>query len=235
MKVLHFSPMFLVVTLSASIVSAQGGFFWSSSELNSGAIQESDHVVNNTAVGDTGSLYLYYSTEASDLDTGAGLDLSWTNNDVIAFTSAETFDFNIVLTSNQDIVIGQRWGTDLFPDGVDFGNPASSVSGNAVTGLNAFEAISGQGILTSNNGSGTFFDQGYDTGADGFLFARVDWERIGIGETQLLTQAGSIGIVHDGATVDPKFGTATFSTVPEPAAGAGLLMLVLCGAGFRRR
>ena len=115
MKVLHFSPMFLVVTLSASIVSAQGGFFWSSSELNSGAIQESDHVVNNTAVGDTGSLYLYYSTEASDLDTGAGLDLSWTNNDVIAFTSAETFDFNIVLTSNQDIVIGQRWGQTYFP------------------------------------------------------------------------------------------------------------------------
>ena len=76
--------------LTTGTCSAQGGFFWSSSDLNSGATQDANHVVNlaGQPIGTTGSLFLYYSTESSDIDTGASLDLSWTNHGVIAFTTA---------------------------------------------------------------------------------------------------------------------------------------------------
>ena len=87
----------------------------------------------------------------------------------------------------------------------------------------------------SSNGSGTFLDLGYDAGADAFLFARVDWEQIGFGQTELISEPGASEIIHGGTSiVDPVFGTTTF-VVPEPAIGSGLLVLVLCGAGFRRR
>ena len=197
--------------------------------LNSGATQDANHVVNlaGQPIGTTGSLFLYYSTESSNLDTGAGLDLSWTNDDVIAFTAAETFDFDVALTSDTSVVLGTRWG-DSF-------GPAIEVTANSVTGLNAFTVVSGEGIHSENDGSGDFLDLGYDAGVDAFLFARVDWEKIGFGPTELVAEPGAIGIVNDGANViNPFFGTATF-VVPEPAMGSGLLVLVLCGAGFRRR
>jgi len=188
-----------VLTVFAICVGSafgQGDFFWSTSDLNSGA----------------------------------------TNSDpfIIAFTAAEAFDYNVVLSAAPEVVIGQRWGSDVFPNGVDEGNPAASVTQNNVTGLNAFEVISGSGILESQNGSGPFLDQGYDSGADAFLFARVDWERIGSGTANLITEAGTIGIVNGAQTINPTFGGAQFSTIPEPTS-ASILAIGLVGLMTRRR
>ena len=73
----------------------QGDFFWSFQALNSGATNSAAE--GTFAVGETGSLYLYYSTMNSELDTGAGLDISLTNSGVVEFSAAETFDFDICL------------------------------------------------------------------------------------------------------------------------------------------
>ena len=49
-----------LVAISSSSVFAQSDFFWSTSALNSGATNSDvDITLNN---GDTGSLYLYFST-----------------------------------------------------------------------------------------------------------------------------------------------------------------------------
>jgi len=224
-----------VLTVFAICVGSafgQGDFFWSTSDLNSGAANSDPFI--NLFENTSGSLYLYYSTDNSDIDTGAGLDLSWDVDGVVAFTAAETFDYNVVLSAAPEVVIGQRWGSDVFPNGVDEGNPAASVTQNNVTGLNAFEVISGTGILESQNGSGPFLDQGYDSGADAFLFARVDWERIGSGTANLITEAGTIGIVNGAQTINPTFGGAQFSTIPEPTS-ASILAIGLVGLMTRRR
>jgi len=230
----HKLSALIAVVFSVSTAFGQGDFFWSTSNLNSGA-SNSDAVVDTNNVSDTGSLYLYYSTENSDLDTGAGLDLSWDVDGVIAFTAAETFDFDIVIAP-LGLPIYRRWGTDIFPNGVNEGNPAGTISQNNVTDLNAFHSDSGMGILDefSFRETGLFLDTGYDSSSGAFLFARVDWERIGEGTANLITETGEIGVVNDGQFINPVFGGAQFGTIPEPTS-ASLLAIGLVSLIARRR
>lgn len=226
MRLKMYLVLISVFALGTNDAFGQGDFFWSTSPLNSGAVNSDPFIGAATGVA-TGSLYLYYTTVNSELDTGAGLDLSWTNDGVVAFTAARTFDFEIALASMPDgIKLGERW-EDAF-------GPASEVTANTVTGLNAFTVVGGDGIINANNGSGAFLDQGYDAGADAFLFGRVDYEILDPnGQTELITAAGAIGIVHDGQTVNPIFGGATFGSIPEPTS-VGIFVLGIVGLLGRR-
>ena len=197
---------FIALLLVPAYAMGQGDFFWSFQDLNSGATNSAAE--GTFAVGETGSLYLYYSTMNSELDTGVGLDISLTNSDVIEFTAAETFDFEICVAGcNTGILLGDRWG--------DAHGSAQSVEAEAINGLNAFTVLSGSGLVNLTTGPG-LLDQGYDIDAEAFLFGRVDFIATGSGTTSLETSAGAIGIVHDGQTVNPIFGGASINVVPVP-------------------
>ena len=198
----------VVVAAPLALASAQSDFFWSDKGLNQGATN--GDFSGDVQVGDTGSLYLYYAG-ASNVREGFDLDFSFDNTGVIAFTSAETLDFALVLGGIAPI--GQRWG--------DFAGEAQSVSADAVDGLLTVNVVSGSGIRQDQTPGNLMVDQGYDMTAGAFLVAVVEYEVVGNG-------VASIGfddalVVNNGAAVDTSFGGATFrSTIPTPGA-AGVL------------
>ena len=173
---------------------------------------DGDAVFNTTAnatVSDSLMAYVWVN-DAVNIDTGAGLDVSFSTTGVTAFTSAESFDFDILL-SGTTADIGDRWG-DAF-------GAAASVTTDFVEGLNAFSVVSGSGILTSQISGETFEDQGHDDtpGSEAFLFGAIGLEVVGAGTTQIFLSRGSINIVNDSMALDPVFGSITVNaTVAEP-------------------
>ena len=146
MKLCEFSLASAMLCLLVSPIFAQGGdFFWSFE--SNGPVNE-DVSRKDFSVGDTGSLFLYYTTNGpamSELNTGAFLDLATSNSGVVEFTAAETFDFDVALASDTSIVFGTRWGNS-------FGAGDVSDDGPSV-GINAFTVSSGDRIVNANNGT----------------------------------------------------------------------------------
>lgn len=189
-------------------------FFFSTAGLNAGTTNNSSLLLT-PSIGDAGSLYIYvdgtFNADAGGvgeggIDTGVLLDVATSNPGVIAFTGAKTFDFDIALTIDSSVVIGPRWG-DAF-------GPAGALTADAIIGLDAFTVVAGDGILTSNTGTGPFLDLGYDVGANAFLFACIGWEVVGTGTTEILIDELTDEVVHDGMQLEPDFGSATFFVSP---------------------
>lgn len=237
MNVRKFALVMALVAISSSSVFAQTDFFWSTFNLNEGATNDDVKVELNN--GDTGSLFLYYSTNGpadSNLSVGAFLDVATSAAGVIQFTRAETFDFNISVSGTP---IDKRWLDDM--GGGGSAGETGTVTDDLIDEWNAFTVTGGQGILETNNGSGAFLDEGYDAGADAFLFGVIDFTVIGNDgdSVDLLTSAGDGMIVNGGSVVDASFGLATINVggggvIPEPTT-AGLLAIGLVGVVARRR
>ncbi len=213
-----------VVALSAGTALGSGfaDFFFSFQNLNSGAVN--GHASTTMNVGDTGSLYMYYTTNGpadSDINVGAFLDIATSVSGVIGFTGSEAYNFDITVGG---IDIDDRWQA--------FGG--GTVSADLVDELNAFRVTSGTGILESQNGTGAFVDEGYDAGADAFLFARIDFTALGEGLVDVFGSSGDGLIVHDGAPIPATFGGATIEVVPAPGV-LGLGVLGFGVAAVRRR
>ena len=133
------------------------------------------------------------------MDTGFFLDITTDTPGIINITGAETFDFEIEVA---DTPIGWRYTTDSVSGNGGAFELGTVAADGQMASINAFTVSAGDGILTKNEGP-VFVDTGYDAAADAFLIGRLDFEVIGQGKTNLLTEAGSGGIVHAGQTVNP--------------------------------
>jgi len=207
------STLFLLMTLAFSFgndaVAQETDFFWSDRDLNSGAVNQ-PLVLGSKSIGDTGSLFLYYSTSGpseADIDVGAIMDIATSQPGVIRFTDAEVFDIQ-----------GRRWAMDL---------ACAAASGQRGTVFNDFINEWG-GFTLSNNGiraTNKLLDPGYDADADAFLFGRVDYEVIGEGCVQIHTGRGQLGIANvrnapfipfsENNFIDPAFGSAQVSSLGD--------------------
>lgn len=225
MNVRNFSLVLALVAMSASSVFAQGDFFWSFAPQGGGATNSA--AKGNFLIGDTGSIYLYYDTANSQLDTGFFIDIASSMAGVVNITGLETFDFDIRVGGQGDPnpAINNRWG-DAFGPGTVAGDGQSAM-------WNAFRVVNGVGILDANTGP-VFFDDGYDAGAGAFFVGRLDFVAVGQGSTDLDMSIGAGLIVHNGMALNPIFGRGTINVVPEPTS-AGLLALGLVGLVARRR
>lgn len=198
--------------ISTGMACGQTDFFLSFNDLNQGATNSD--AVASFSPGDAGSLYLYWSTNGpanSNIDTGAFVDLQTSLSGVIEFTAAETFDFDVLVLGS---VLGPRWG-DSF-------GAAASVNLDLVDELSAFTIFSGLGIDEMHNGALGATDQGYDSGADAFLFGRIDFvvtSEPTANSVDITMQEGNGGIVNAGAFITATFGMATIEVESGPLLG----------------
>ncbi len=224
--------LLLLMTLAFSFgnyaTAQQTDFFWSDIGLNMGATNQPLEV-ESKSVGDTGSLYLYYSTNGpsnADLDIGAFVDIATSQPGVIRFTHAETLNFP------RPVFQDDRWGRS--PEFSDTFGQTATVSDDFINELGAFSVfVFNSGGIREQN---TAFDQGYDPNADAFLFARVDYEVIGEGCVQIHVGPGQLGIANVesspfGAFPDNTFLDASFGSALIPALGPGMVLGDTSGDG----
>jgi len=213
----------VVVLAFATSNAIAEDLFWSSFPLNGGATNSGINI-DTTTVGDTGTLYLYYDATNLLGTQNISMDLTWVDQNVIAFQSAESFNYDVTTVFGNGGV-QPRWDS--------FG-AASSVSGNLVTilGASASSPVAATGINENFNGMGPFgeIDAGYDAGAGAFLVAAFDWERVAEGETTLAVISPSI----DGGMPTVAPATFGFSAVPEPST-VSIFAIGLIGLVTRRR
>ena len=139
-----------------------------------------------------------YGPAMSELDTGAFIDLELTNGGVARFTRVESLDFDILNSVSGD-PFGIRWGTNF--------GPGTIAADGQSAGISAFTIAFGEGIQNQFGPTSTSrLDQGYDPDANAFLFAEIELEGLGGGNTQILISAGAGGIVHNGGTATPVYG-----------------------------
>ena len=207
----------LTLLVATSAFSQPTDFFWTFSTDN---VVNQDNNLFGVYPGDKGTAYLYYTTSGpsqSELHTGAFLDIELTQQGVIEFTGARTFDFPVVIVG-LDVQIANRWGKEGT-------GSTGTVTPNFINELGAFTIVE-SGIVNQNNGKGLpFLDTGYNAQADAFLFASVDFDIVGCGSTEIRASVGS-GLVVDnedfnctGVSIEPTFGIAGIGTPLGPMGG----------------
>ena len=160
---LLFAIMFAVWLPNLTV--AQTDFFFSTSALNEGAINENLSAEFET--GESASVYIWYTTNGpanSDISVGAILDIISQTTDVIQFTAAETFNFDVIVENGMD---SQRWQDRGFGE-------TGMVTDNFVDDLFSTRIGQGTGILEANTVPNRL-DLGYDKKTDAFLWGKLDF------------------------------------------------------------
>ena len=199
----RITVLLIVFTGLSKTATCQTDFFWSDKSLNAGAINAPLKL--NGEVGEILTLYLYYTTNGpidSNITDGAFLDVSMSTSGVAQFLSAETFDFDILVVQTP---IFKRWGS-----GQKGGIGVVDVSPEFINEWFAF-TITEPGIVETNNGTGVFLDEGYDSGADAFLWGAVEIQLLSNGTVDLVAERGDGGIADDSVALFPTFGSASIS------------------------
>ena len=212
-RILTFVVSFIFLFVLHPTSGQEADFFWSDKDLNQGAVNGPLSI--SAQPGDVVSLYLYYTTNGpsnQDLECGAIMDLATSDNGIIRFLNAESFNPPIEV---QGIEIDRRWfstnGTVC--DGA--GGEIGTVTDDFINEWGAF-GLTSRGMIEPDAG-GIFIDVGYDATADAFLFGRVDIEVIGPMNRCVQIQAGrgELGIVvgdgFDAKFFEPIFGSVVIS------------------------
>ena len=169
----------------------------------------------NIADGTTGSAFVYSAFNLCAI--GAfDLEFSTADNSVIQFTGAEVF--------NPSFNDNARW------------NDPQTAEANPIDGRLVGVAIDTLGI----NPELSAFDPMFDTEANAFMLARIDFDIVGTGEADISLEFGPNDIFFTPATpssfIRPTLGNGTLTVVgvPEPGS-ATLLALGLVGFVAQRR
>ena len=218
----------LLVASSPAFVSAQDSFFFS---FDQGAATPTTTVAN-TDIGSTGSLFIF-ADENLDFNQ---LDIDFNNDNagVVSFT-----------------------GGVVFNDGAPLSGAAAEAPGGSFTSFSLLDPA-GPGGVTATDGrlfATSFLSAGqvpgsgasnFESGANGFLLAQVDYNIVGAGTANFSFITGDLGVVNDGVGQVPvTFGTGSLTVegdggggdppvIPEPSS-AILLILGAAGMAARRR
>ncbi len=193
------------VTLNTSFApEGPRDFFLSTRSQGQGAFNTSNADATVTT-GQSGSIYVYFDPTNGDVDTGAFFDVQTSEPGVIEFTTATSFDFDILVSGTPFSV---RWG-DAFGE-------TGTVTADTIDEWGAFAVVEGQGMLTQNTGP-TFFDEGYDMSSGAFLFGRIDFNVVGPAgsSVDIVLSPGATGIVNMDSPVDAGIGSINL-TVDNP-------------------
>lgn len=232
LQVISMKSMILSIAVALALsVPSYGGtvtdFYISFSGMGVG--DAATNTVNNLSIGQTGSAFIWVNDDVS-LDTGAFLDISSSAPNVIKFTGGQVFNPDIVI-SGTSIAVNTRWSV----------TNRGTISDNFVNELRGFRVITGTGILPSQaaNAGGLLVDSLHDISSSAFLFARLDFDVVGSGETTLTIAEGDGLIVNDGVRLNPTFGSAKIqvASVPEPSSSILLSIgsVILCARRWRSK
>ena len=211
-----FLALILILALAAPLPAQPlADFFWSFENLGEGAVNSNPSGV--FGVGETVTMYMYFSNHRFDIDTGVFWDVSTSQDGVIEFLASETFDFEITVSG---IPIEERWTEFLIPGNGGSYGPGTVSDDGQLTSFHAFTVTGGDGMIDANTGP-LFLDQGYDIEADAFLFGQIEFAATSPGTVEILAEAGPCGI----NCFPPYAGTATITVIPEPTAIFGFTLV----------
>lgn len=196
-----------------------GNMFWSNKDLGEGVVL--GDLAISARPGDSGRMFLYYDPQGRNITEGIDVDYSWDVPGVIAFTAAETLEFDITI---QEAPFSDRWG--------DFAGPAEDVMADAVTGFLTVNVVNGTGILVDQiPGNGIFEDTGVDLDTETFQIRFFDWTANDRGTTSL--QIDNY-LQNDDQIGPPTFSSLSIIVVPEPGSSS-LVAVTFLGFFCRRK
>ena len=166
--------------------------------INSG-VQTSVHGAAYAPSTSTGQVYVWIRTNSAAQDlTAIELNLVSTNSAVLDFTSVTVHNPEHVVGGCTSSTTGCRWHFTT--------EPTADMSPDEISGLNAGVITNGAGIGANGVTAG---DSLYDTTADAWLFATVDFSLTANGSTDLFWQIGDngmAGVDQEAIDIDVVFG-----------------------------
>lgn len=182
-----------------------GDFFWSTAHLNQGAVNGPLDLA--LAPGESVTLYLYYSTSGpsnSEIKSGYSINVATSQNGVVEFTEAETF--------NPLNITGFRWDypRDATLDGEDGVGvvAAESVQSDLIIGMTAIGPLGGAGGI---NEAFSALDIAYDSDAQAFLCGRIQIEAVAPGRILLAAGPNDLGVVDEFELLQSVFNRVSIS------------------------
>lgn len=197
---------------SDATVDGPGDFFWSRAPLGFNASNET--LFTNMFVGDTETLYLYYSINGSagEVNAGAALNVAASNKGVIQFTQARSLNYQIVV--NDQFPFDTRWHNESNQSDGPFQN-AAEVTTDLIIGLTASNLLGEWGLTDGAIDNDPFLDLGYDPGAGSgaFLFGSIEFNAVAGGDVTLIAGPNDLGVAHNYDLIDVTVAAANIHVI----------------------